>query len=743
MAGNAVIGALRVNLGIDSAAFDKGLQEAKSSMSGLGATMKTAFLGVAAAAAGAIAGISIAIKGVIDDADDISKVATKIGIPIEELSQLKYVADLAGVSFEGLQTGVRKLSQNMAEFAKKGGGGASDAFKGLGVSVKNTDGSLKSSSAVIDELADKFAAMPDGVQKTALATKLFGKAGADLIPLLNGGAAALKEARQEADAFGLTLSAETGVAAENFNDNLSRISYAGTGVVTALTAALLPALVVVSDALVETSKGLISLIAYLPTVAEYAAVAGGSLALMLSPAILSAISTAVVAIGTGLVGAIRAVTIAMAANPLGALAVGISIAVTAIYAFRDEIKQAIGVDVVQVTRDAANTVINSFVLAYENIKATWAVLPQVLGDVVYATAANVVGGVESMVNGVIGSINDLINTTKMTLRDLGKPVDIAFISPVEFSKPDNPYAGAGADLQKTMAANAASIMAKDNFAGVAAAATSASTAVKGLSGSYDANAGSAGKVSEEARKAKAELERLKSEGQQVFDATRTPLEEMQIEMQRLNKLLQAGVIDWDTYMRATSAAQDNFDKTKTKMSLLGDIGETIGQTISRSFRGLIDGSTKVKDILLDLTDRLADLFIDNAFQALLGGGGKSGGSSGGGGLGSIFSGIGKLFGFANGGSFGVGGSGGIDSQLVAFRASPNETVSITKPGQELGGSAGGQMRVTVGVDVDGSGNLIPFVRNVTGQAISEYDRGNRARTIAAYNEAKRRGSIRS
>jgi tape measure domain-containing protein len=41
----------------------------------------------------------------------------------------------------------------------------------------------------------------------------------------------------------------------------------------------------------------------------------------------------------------------------------------------------------------------------------------------------------------------------------------------------------------------------------------------------------------------------------------------------------------------------------------------------------------------------------------------------------------SLFGFANGGQFQVGGSGGTDSQLVAFRASPNETVSVRRPDQ--------------------------------------------------------------
>ncbi|MBI5427258.1 MAG: hypothetical protein HZA02_03140 [Nitrospinae bacterium] len=38
-------------------------------------------------------------------------------------------------------------------------------------------------------------------------------------------------------------------------------------------------------------------------------------------------------------------------------------------------------------------------------------------------------------------------------------------------------------------------------------------------------------------------------------------------------------------------------------------------------------------------------------------------------------------GFAQGGSFTVGGAGGVDSQLVAFRATPGETVQVRNPGQ--------------------------------------------------------------
>ncbi|HEY3694055.1 hypothetical protein [Phenylobacterium sp.] len=47
--------------------------------------------------------------------------------------------------------------------------------------------------------------------------------------------------------------------------------------------------------------------------------------------------------------------------------------------------------------------------------------------------------------------------------------------------------------------------------------------------------------------------------------------------------------------------------------------------------------------------------------------------------------------FAGGGQFKVGGVGGVDSQLVQFMASPNETVTVANPGQDWGGTGSAAM----------------------------------------------------
>jgi len=223
-AGSAVIGALRVVLGADTAALEKGLKDAGRSLdrfaTGLASSLKVATVGLAAAA-GAMA---VSIKGAVNEADELGKLAQKIGIPVEDLSALKHAADLSGVSLEALGKGVARLSKNMVDAAAKPTSEAANAFRALGLSATNTDGSLKSSSQVLTDIAGKFENMKDGAGKTAVSMALFGKAGVDLIPMLNAGKAGLADMIDEAQRFGLVIDTKTAKSAEAFNDNLTKLS---------------------------------------------------------------------------------------------------------------------------------------------------------------------------------------------------------------------------------------------------------------------------------------------------------------------------------------------------------------------------------------------------------------------------------------------------------------------------------------------------------------------------------------
>jgi len=239
---SSVIGALRVNLGLDSAQFNRGAREAESRASRLGSQMKK--IGAAASLVGA--GVTLAIRGQLTASDELGKTAQALGVPVEALSQLQHAASMSGASITGLETGLRRLSANMVEFP--------DKFSDLGIAVRDANGEIRPTSDVMADLADVMNSMPDGAEKTALAMDLMGRSGAELIPMFNGGAAGLRKMMEEADRLGLTITQKTALSAAEFNDNLSRLRSQMQGVVRIITAELVPVLVNISAAIVSVAQ---------------------------------------------------------------------------------------------------------------------------------------------------------------------------------------------------------------------------------------------------------------------------------------------------------------------------------------------------------------------------------------------------------------------------------------------------------------------------------------------------------
>lgn len=252
------LGTLTVDLIARSGGFEQGMDRAARSADKRfkdierSAKRIGAAIGVAVTAAGTA--LAFMVKQSIDNMDTLAKLSQSVGSTTEELSALAYAADLSGVSQDSLGTAMIRLSKNASD-AAQGVGEARKGFDALGISVKNTDGTLKSSGALIGEIAGKFSQYKDGAEKTALAVSLFGRAGAQLIPLLNAGADGIAEMTAEAEQLGLTFDQHAGKAAEQFNDNLTRLNAVKKGLVNRIAQELLPTLVNMTNKLVDSAKG--------------------------------------------------------------------------------------------------------------------------------------------------------------------------------------------------------------------------------------------------------------------------------------------------------------------------------------------------------------------------------------------------------------------------------------------------------------------------------------------------------
>lgn len=96
--------------------------------------------------------------------------------------------------------------------------------------------------------------MPNSTEKTALAMQLFGKAGMEMIPMLNGGSDGLAKIQDALQKMGGVISTETGLRAEEFNDSLNAIKKSSGSLTNQLMTDLLPALGEVAKYFEESSK---------------------------------------------------------------------------------------------------------------------------------------------------------------------------------------------------------------------------------------------------------------------------------------------------------------------------------------------------------------------------------------------------------------------------------------------------------------------------------------------------------
>lgn len=172
------------------------------------------FTGVGTLVKGALAaGAGLAIVKFGKDSVDAFKnvgfatlsMQRRIGGTPESVSRLNFALHESGIQAETAQKGFGIFEKNLAGAAtssQKSG----LMVKQLGFEFRDAHGHVKPMSDILPQVADRFAKMPAGAEKTALAMKLFGKSGADLLPFLNKGSVGIAELERESDRLGHTLS---------------------------------------------------------------------------------------------------------------------------------------------------------------------------------------------------------------------------------------------------------------------------------------------------------------------------------------------------------------------------------------------------------------------------------------------------------------------------------------------------------------------------------------------------------
>ena len=637
----SVVGALRITLGLDSAPFTEGLTAAQRNlkqvgdrMKAVGATIATAGIGIAVAAGAAFVKLGFdALKA----ADDIGDAAARLGVTAEAFQKLEIAATSAGAA-PGLMTeAMDKLNVGLGAFMQTGGGPAAEAFKQLGLSSQIASGQIATADQAFYAAAKALESIENPAEKARLSAQLFGRAaGADMLEVLAPGEAALRGYGEAAADSGRVMSAEM----------VEKLSAAKLTIDTTSQAFMQMAQVMVGDLIV----GSMGFLDTLKPMIEQGKALAAQIAAFLGPSFVE-LGASVRSLMAGPFGKALVATLRFLAQVIG------TIAVVAIKVFVEYLNFLTGA-IDGTARNIAGFV-DAFMTGFRFLSTE---VPAFIQKMVDGVARWLTGKLFDVLKGVIDKVK--------------------FVSDAFFRLYD---AVVGNSYVPDMVDGIAHWMGKLD-AGMVNPARNATDATREA------------------------FETLRDDVAGIFESLLTDSEratrQLARDMATLDKGLAEGLISRTEYEQARGGVAAQGLETGEPIDPLGAMAD--GRDIATMMR---EGIKASKDAFDDAANAFADTFaqgmgrvldgdikglfsdllrdvLDNALRDLgrtlfsaMGGSAKGGG----GGFWGTVLGAMKIPGFKTGGSFKVGGSGGADSQLMQFRASPGEMVDIRKPGQDRGG----------------------------------------------------------
>ena len=173
------------------------------------------------------------------------KLQRVMGGSAQDVSRLASAFNMTGVDSDVAGKAIAIFSKHLATNDK--------TAKSLGMSFKDAHGNLLPMTQILPELADRFAKLPAGPARTALAMQLFGKAGTQMLPFLAKGKEGIKGLMEESDKLGTTMSGKDLAAIKANTIAKRKFGEALAGVQVTIGKVLFPILTKLMDWFVKTA----------------------------------------------------------------------------------------------------------------------------------------------------------------------------------------------------------------------------------------------------------------------------------------------------------------------------------------------------------------------------------------------------------------------------------------------------------------------------------------------------------
>ena len=243
---------LMAKLSLDSSDYENGIGKAKSSASkfgkGIGTAMKVGAAAITAVTTATTALTGVLIKGTGEVAaygDAIDKESQKLGISAQAYQEWDAILQHTGGSIDNLKPAMKTLAKEAIN--------NSDAFQQLGISQEEVANLSK--EEIFQKTISALQQMPEGMERTRLATQLLGKSSVELGALLNTSAEETEAMRQRVHELGGVMSDDAVKASAKYQDQLQDMQTAFSGVKRGILSDFMPAITTVMGGLTELFSG--------------------------------------------------------------------------------------------------------------------------------------------------------------------------------------------------------------------------------------------------------------------------------------------------------------------------------------------------------------------------------------------------------------------------------------------------------------------------------------------------------
>lgn len=285
---------------MNSEDFNKGVNDAQSSFNGLGSSIAggakkigQVAVGAFTACATAIGGTTTALvanaKAVAQEMDAIDKNSQKLGISTTSYQEWDFVLEHCGSSVDSLKGAMKTMNKEFessidvinathdaeAELERQLDSGEitfeeynkqydelyDNAYKDLGAlgelgfSMSEIEQMAGDSDKAFAMIVEKLQQMPEGAERTALATDLLGKSAQELAPLLNMSADETSQLIEQVHELGGVMDEDAVKAGANFQDSLTNLKTAIGGMKNGIMTEFLPSMTTVMDGLTALFSG--------------------------------------------------------------------------------------------------------------------------------------------------------------------------------------------------------------------------------------------------------------------------------------------------------------------------------------------------------------------------------------------------------------------------------------------------------------------------------------------------------